>query len=398
MPAVRNIAMALLLVLLLSGCTSAGREAVTAPPINDIPVLPPEEVEPIEFIEPAKGLAQVEVRGRVLDQAGAPIKGVLLWVEGADLREPINNIDAYVERRSETLLRTGADGTYRFVLDEGLFALIASAPGYYQHRFQPSLDRAVVEHDVLMRKDEIKLIGHRGASYYAPENTEAGLIKAKWLGIDMVELDVRVTRDNVLIAMHDRNLLRTTGHDAFVDQTPYKTIKGLDAGAWFGPDYAGQKVPTLDDMFAWAEEHGVQLLLDVKVPADDQVARVRTWEGTLDAIESWGFEDRALFGSFHREGAQRCVQRQTIQCSWLVSDPAQQRTAVNTARTLGVKTLMVSSDIADSLLVQEAGKAGIAVQVWGMNTEEDWAAMLAIGVKQWNTDRPGYIQEFLNTR
>ncbi len=395
MRAVRSVLVVLLVVL--AGCTSLTPSPAYVPLPNDVPAPPPaDDFGPVSFVEPAKGLPQVEVKGRVVTTDGRAIPGALLWVEGADLREPVNNMPSYLARRTQTLLRTGDDGGYSFVLDKGFFFLTASAPGYHMHRFQPDLDQPVVRHDVVMRRDTIEVVGHRGAYYYAPENTEASLVKAKWLGIDIVELDVRITKDNVLVAMHDRDLFRTTGYSGEVHQTPYATIKRLEAGAWFGEDFRGQKVPTLDDMFAWAETHDIGLVLDVKVPHDDPVARDRTWEGTLDAVERWGFEDRAIFSSFNKDGVRACAARETQRCAYMTNDESKQRTAVHEASSLGASMLMLRRSMPDVFMVTQARDAGIELHVWGLNAPADWARMQALGIRSWGTDRPGYVLDHLN--
>ncbi len=391
-------ALLVVLLLVLAGCTTMPFDRPYIPPPNDVPAPPPGDVTPVEFIEPAKGLPQVEVRGKVLDRQGRPVSGALLWVEGADLRQPHNNIDQYLERRAETLVRSAADGAYRFVLDEGFYHLTASAPGFHMQRFQPALNKALVEHDVVLRRDDITIVGHRGSHYYAPENTEASFVKSMWLGIDVVEVDVRVSRDGVMVVMHDRDLVRTTGHSGDVHETLYAKIRTLDAGRWFGADFAGQKVPTLDDAFAWAESYGVGLVLDMKAPPDNQTAMFMTWDGALDAIERWGFEDRAVFATFNEEGVRHCAKRVHVQCAWMTNDESKQRTVVREGQDMGADMLMLRRTMPDALLMAQAADAGITIHAWALNDPADWNRMLSLGLKWWGTDRPGYILDHLNRR
>src|SRR5476651_1884741 len=91
-----------------------------------------------------------------------------------------------------------------------------------------------------------KLIAHRGASAVAPENTLIALEKAHELGAAWIEADVRLTLDNEVIIFHDDTLNRCTNGRGLVRKTPYSVIAGLDAGSWFSPAYAGEKVSTLD--------------------------------------------------------------------------------------------------------------------------------------------------------
>ena len=88
-----------------------------------------------------------------------------------------------------------------------------------------------------------QIIGHRGACAYAPENTLASIQSAADMGIEWVELDVKLTADDVPIIFHDDNLIRITDHDALVKDVPYSAIKELDAGSWFADSFVDEKIP-----------------------------------------------------------------------------------------------------------------------------------------------------------
>jgi len=113
------------------------------------------------------------------------------------------------------------------------------------------------------------LVAHRGASAYAPEHTLAAYQLAIEMGADYVEQDLAVTRDGVLICLHDASLERTTNvEQLFPDRVTTQTIEGktrrawlandftlaeiktLDAGSWFDKKFAREKVPTFDEAIA----------------------------------------------------------------------------------------------------------------------------------------------------
>jgi glycerophosphoryl diester phosphodiesterase len=91
------------------------------------------------------------------------------------------------------------------------------------------------------------VIGHRGAAGRAPENTLAGLSCAKALGCTWVEFDVRLTADGVPVLCHDRRLDRTTNGSGVVATLPLAAVRDRDAGSRFAPEFAGERVPTLDE-------------------------------------------------------------------------------------------------------------------------------------------------------
>ncbi|MGE5138107.1 MAG: glycerophosphodiester phosphodiesterase [Rudaea sp.] len=93
------------------------------------------------------------------------------------------------------------------------------------------------------------VLAHRGASATAPENTIASFLRARYLGADGIELDVRLSRDDVPVVIHDATVDRTTdGHGAVRDLTIVE-LKALDAGSWKGSYFAGERIPTLAEVF-----------------------------------------------------------------------------------------------------------------------------------------------------
>lgn len=94
---------------------------------------------------------------------------------------------------------------------------------------------------------EVIIIAHRGASGHAPENTRAAFSFAADLGVEAVECDVRLTRDNEVVVIHDRTVNRTTNGHGAVNTLPLKDVQSLDAGAWFHRRFSGEHILTLDE-------------------------------------------------------------------------------------------------------------------------------------------------------
>ena len=122
---------------------------------------------------------------------------------------------------------------------------------------------------------------HRGASRYAPENTLVALEKAVSLCADLVEFDVRTTRDGGFVLLHDGRLNRTTSGAGPVREATLGAIEMLDAGSWFGSPHAGEKVPTLD-RFLDSAGNRVELYFDAKDIAPDALARVLDRHGLTE--------------------------------------------------------------------------------------------------------------------
>ncbi|GIO24159.1 glycerophosphodiester phosphodiesterase family protein [Oceanobacillus sp. J11TS1] len=91
-------------------------------------------------------------------------------------------------------------------------------------------------------------IAHRGASGHAPENTMAAFEKAFVMKADYIEIDVQMTKDGELIAIHDTTVDRTTNGTGSVGDYTLEEIQQLDAGGWFGPEFAGERIPTFEEV------------------------------------------------------------------------------------------------------------------------------------------------------
>jgi glycerophosphoryl diester phosphodiesterase len=139
------------------------------------------------------------------------------------------------------------------------------------------------------------VFGHRGCSAAAPENTLASFTKILEYGVPGVELDVHRCRTGELVVIHDDTLKRTAGLDAPVEETDYAEIAGLDAGAWFGPVFTGEKVPLLDEVF---ELLGENVYYDIEIK--NRQRGCGPVEGAVvEAVRKRKLRDRVLVSSFN---------------------------------------------------------------------------------------------------
>jgi glycerophosphoryl diester phosphodiesterase len=109
----------------------------------------------------------------------------------------------------------------------------------------------------------VEIACHRGANEYAPENTKAAAQKCIEWGVDYIEIDVRTSKDGVLYIMHDPWVNRTTNGQGMLRQLTSEEIDQLDAGSWFDPRFAGEKVPRLEPYLRWIKGKA-KVYFDVK--------------------------------------------------------------------------------------------------------------------------------------
>ncbi|KAB2338171.1 hypothetical protein F7731_00945 [Cytobacillus depressus] len=108
-------------------------------------------------------------------------------------------------------------------------------------------------------------IAHRGASFHAPENTLAAFQKAVDLGFDYIELDIRLSKDEQLVVLHDEDVRRTTNGKGAIGDFTVKELKMLDAGSWFSEDFKNERIPLLEEVLALFGGT-IGILIDVKSP------------------------------------------------------------------------------------------------------------------------------------
>lgn len=140
------------------------------------------------------------------------------------------------------------------------------------------------------------VIAHRGASAYAPENTLAAFALAADLGIKWVEFDVMQAACGEPIIFHDEQLDRTSNGTGDVDQYNYAYLQSLDAGSWFHPRFAGEKIPSLQQVMQLLKQLGLSANIELKPLAGQDASLV---ERVLQDMAQHAFtHETILYSSF----------------------------------------------------------------------------------------------------
>jgi glycerophosphoryl diester phosphodiesterase len=138
------------------------------------------------------------------------------------------------------------------------------------------------------------IFAHRGASAHAPENTLAAFELALAQHADAIELDVKLSSDGQAVVIHDATLERTTGHPGRVRDLSLQELRALDAGSFFSEKYAGEKIPTLAEVF---EAVGKRTLINVEL-TNYTTPRDHLVEVVCQLIKKMGIQEHILFSSF----------------------------------------------------------------------------------------------------
>lgn len=238
----------------------------------------------------------------------------------------------------------------------------------------------------MSKLDLPQIIGHRGACAYAPENTLASIRNAAAQGARWVEFDVRLTREGSLVLMHDEDVKRTTNGNGRVVDLTLAELGALDAGAWFGAAFAGERVPTLAETIALLAALGLGANIEIKTGKPEARATAEALASILAA--HW---PRAapvpLVSSFEVEAleAMRAVAPhwpRGLLLSELKGDWRGQ------LERLGAATLNIDHKPLDAGKVAVARQAGRPVLCYTVNDPARARQLFAWGVSAVITDRP----------
>lgn len=254
--------------------------------------------------------------------------------------------------------------------------------------------------------DQVQTVAHRGAKYFAPENTLVAVRAGINRGADMIEVDVRRTKDDRLVLLHDSDLRRTTNVEKVfpkrksydVARFTYPDIRRLDAGTWKRKKYAGEKVPTLAQAVRLVRSERAGLLLELKSPKlypgiqKDVSKALRDIDGYL----GWAVRnDRLTVQSFDIEAANAFKQ----------IEPRIPVAVLGTPAAVDLPTLAQWADevsarhkTVDAAYVAAVHAAGMDCSVWTVNTEDNMNASLDKGVDGVVTNRVGMLGRVLQAR
>jgi glycerophosphoryl diester phosphodiesterase len=207
-----------------------------------------------------------------------------------------------------------------------------------------------------------RIIAHRGASAYAPENTQAAFALAERMGVRDVELDTQLTTDGVIALCHDRTLARYGHGDLIVEEMDWRALAGLDMGCWFSPFlYGDERMLSLEQLFA---HFGDRLLyhVELKGHASALPAAVYALIDRLDLAKSCfvtSFAYDALV-SMRRESVD-------LRLGWLVETIDDEVLAKAVA--INLHQLCPRADVVTAEMVSAARTVVPEVRAWGVNSE-----------------------------
>lgn len=245
------------------------------------------------------------------------------------------------------------------------------------------------------------IIGHRGASAVAPENTMAAFREAIAVGADGIEFDVRLTRDGVPVVIHDSSLRRTGGLPHRVAELTASELAKIDVGSWFARSFANETVPSLAELFTLFQSNNSTLYLEMKCDSPAEYAPLA--EACCRMIGEYDFKERVIVECFQLP-ALKVVREINSDIKTValfepsISNPSvlSDQSIINKAKDVGAVALALHHRLARKSLVEKAKDAGMHVAVWTVDDPSWIERARSIGIDALITNNPAKLIQTRN--
>jgi glycerophosphoryl diester phosphodiesterase len=230
-----------------------------------------------------------------------------------------------------------------------------------------------------------ELIAHRGFSVKAPENTLSAMEAALDTGIESVEFDVQTAACGTPVLFHDTMLGRTTNGVGPVQRRPLAHLKALDAGSWFGQEFSGEKIPTLDEALANLRGRVFRVYQDIKGYREiEDLDRIVTITRNRDMAEATVFisSDWVIMNRLRRTAPE-------IPRAYLVETAdsfagALDRAAIDDHAILDIE---IGLALSEPKLVREARGAGVEIAAWTVDESDQATEAMELGITRITTNQ-----------
>jgi glycerophosphoryl diester phosphodiesterase len=216
-------------------------------------------------------------------------------------------------------------------------------------------------------------VGHRGAKAYEPENTLSSFKRAIELGVDAVELDVRKTKDNKIVVIHNSDVNKTTDGSGSVSDFTLEEIKKFVTEK-------GEQIPTLEEVLDFVDKR-VKVLVELKETGIE--------ENVLGLIRQKGLMDNVIIVSFHEEALRKVRELNDDVATGLIY--VRHKNPIHSALELKAEYVLPLYRFTHSANVRKAHENGLKMIVWTINKKEDVAEYRKKGVDGIASDRPDIL-------
>ena len=238
-----------------------------------------------------------------------------------------------------------------------------------------------------------KIIGHRGAKGLAPENTLASIKKALSFGLSFVEIDVKVTKDNIPILIHDKTINRTTNGKGMCHKYNFKELKNLDAGSWFSSRYKKEKILSLEDCIDFIKTNKMGINIELKPnkgKEEDNVIAIQN-------IIKNNYKINCFFSSFDVLSVKLIQEKIPYIPRGILIDKSNKESlkdTVNICKKYDCFSVGLDKKITNYEIIKYFKSMNLLVNIFTVNNIQSAKTFFAWGADSIFTDRPDYFKHF----
>jgi len=231
------------------------------------------------------------------------------------------------------------------------------------------------------KPDRVEVTAHRGSSSRAPENTLSAIRLAIADQADYAEIDVQETLDGVIVVLHDSDLMRVTGKKLNIWETTFAKLRKLDAGSWFSPEFAGEKIPTLEEAIGVAQDR-IKLNIELKFYERNQ----RLTERVVSVIQKEDFVDQCIITSMNYQELLKVKELDNrIKTGFIFFE------AIGRVFDFETDLFSIFTKKATESFISKARNRKKDVHVWLVNTPEAMEHFIYLGADNIITDYPAKL-------
>lgn len=237
------------------------------------------------------------------------------------------------------------------------------------------------------------IIAHRGFSDEAPENSMAAFQKAIDAKCDMIELDVRLSADNVPVVFHDRRLQRTSDASGSVNQKHSQVLTEIDNGSWFSPKFQRERIPLLRDVFPLLKR---DLRLNIEIKPDvESTSDLSAVELVFAEAEKAKVLSKVLFTSFNHQMIREFSEIDENITTGVIYNPIThfRNSPATLMKNARAKVFVCSKFQVNADVVADTHDAGYILYVYGVRTGRDVQRMLDLRVDGLICNNPRFVRE-----
>jgi glycerophosphoryl diester phosphodiesterase len=258
---------------------------------------------------------------------------------------------------------------------------------------QTPIERLSLGRRLQQERGRVWVIGHRGAMGHCPENTMASFERGLELGADWVELDVHLSRDGALMVIHDESVDRTTNGHGLVQDHTLAELKRLDAGAWFGREFAGQTIPTLDEVLDWARQR--QTIVDIEIK-NAPIFYAGIEEAVVKTLDRTGMTEQVIVISFDHHAVRKVKALAPRITTGVLYAGRPVDAGLDLARQADADALLPHVAYVTHDDVEAAHAAGLSVAPWTSSDPDTLRHLIECGVDAIGTNHPDVLRNLLH--